>query len=130
MLFPLWVSVWKAAVGREARKNLWLISPGELPSPLDSILQKENYIILIKGSRTALPCQTMTGSNLLESPGPLSAFQAVTGSNPVSKDRLQTPWSLLSPGSCFHAIFFGLLLRWSKAWLSVACNTAACPLTQ
>jgi hypothetical protein len=22
MLFPLWVSVWKAAVGREARKNL------------------------------------------------------------------------------------------------------------
>lgn len=88
------VYVWKVVSGGETRKNPGDWCPTrELPSSLDSILQKENCIILIKCSRTALLCQTKTGSNLLESPGPLSAFQTVTSSNPASRDRSQAPWS-------------------------------------
>lgn len=79
MLFPLFLfplcssgcMFEKAASAGMTRKNLGDGFPTrELPSPLDSILQEENCIILIKGSRTALLCQTVTGSDLLESPGP------------------------------------------------------------
>lgn len=122
------VYVWKVASGGEVRKNPGDWCPArELPSSLDSILQKENCIILIKRSRTALLCQTKTGSNLLESPGPLFAFQTVSSSNPANKDRAQAPgapksWVLLPLLSCPP-------LEVDKTWLGVACDTPAFLLT-